>query len=791
MFQKFFASLLTYAIGFQLMVGAIPNTPVSWVAYGQSCGSGLQWNSTVGRCLSTEQAAKFKEASQTCEKLGSDLEKKNCYKDIVDGKLSEAGKGEAGKVNMSMAAMIMPMASLASAAMFLWGGGPADCPGASSAYLMMGGALAVIAGEIMSGMTYKKKIKAAQEKFEKVTESANGTNAAGNQSDIANSTSSQAEAFQAMIEMEEAVIAAAKTKNNLYMVATAAYAIAAVLSAFETVQYAKAQALKASAYGSAAGIALEKSITCMKASTSYQKNPFLNKNQVQQYALVPQNGAKEIDEKNQFDLVEAFVTNYFEKNQRVSFKNYTSSHNLESAWDFSSLSVISKDLVSLKSGKAVGSTLEDHQLMKEIIDNQFSVNQDQFNIIKIGSMLAQNFTIPNAHAMGDSIGMLAGAAGVGALALWGPGKGFKALYMTPMSRLVLSGIMTVNNVFMIKKTNSEKKKAEDRKKFIENLKLQVLDAGNAFGCSSTDRNSNLDRPECYCYQDGGTLNPSRSKSKTCAAYFGGKPELSGNSNNSLAASSSKTCMTKSGAFDEKCSCKTSNTCATFNSRISASNVPGSTNLLGGLPTTLDGLNSGSLSAQDVNATDMTKLAARANSINEKLLNDPKNKKLALQAQKAKADGEKIMRDMQAQIASSNPGLASTSSDRSSSFLGSTNPSDALDKMKADLKQDIKGYEGGVVNMNSGAGAAKRDEFSLDGLNAGGVTIADEGLENQEKLDEIMAAQYEMGDSEINSDPGANIFQILTNRYQRSGMRRLFGAEKVVPADKPVETPIAQ
>jgi hypothetical protein len=185
---------------------------------------------------------------------------------------------------------------------------------------------------------------------------------------------------------------------------------------------------------------------------------------------------------------------------------------------------------------------------------------------------------------------------------------------------------------------------------------------------------------------------------------------------------------------------------------------------------------------------MGSLAARMNGIKDKLLADPKNKKFAEAINREQEKVNKLVDGIRRDLAAAPP-IASTAPS-SSSFMSSTNPSDALEKMKADLKQEIKGYEGGVVNMNN-AGAAKKDEFSQDGLNAGGVTISDEGLENQAKLDEIMATQYEMGDSEINSDPGANIFQILTNRYQRSGMRRLFGAEKVVPADKPAETPIAQ
>jgi hypothetical protein len=784
MFQKFFASLLTYAIGFQLIVGAIPHSPLSLEAYGQTCGTGLQWNEMVGRCLSTEQAAQFKEGSQQCDKLTTDAEKKNCYKEMIDGKLAEAGKSEKGEIKSGAMNMLLPMASLISAALFLMTGGPSECPGATSAYLMMAGALAVIAGEIMSGMTYKKKIEEAQKKFEEHAATANGTNVAGQASDIANSTSTQAEAFQAMIEMEEAVIAAAKQKNMLYMIATAAYAAATVLSGIETIQYYQAKAMLSNPATASAGAAIIKMQTCVNAMAG--SIPSNKESEINRYAFHLSPTEAELKDIQNQAVIFSYLENFFEKKQNLPFSAY-SSDNLKNATNLHDLFILNQELTALKKGENVSVSYETYVATKEMIDEHFLIAEDQFSLVKLGTILSQQFTIPSASAAVAAAPALASAAGTSTPALTGAGAGLKKLYMTPMSRLVLAGVMTVNNVFMINKTNAEKKKAEDRKKFIEGLKQQVIAAGAAFGCSSTDRSSNLSRPECYCYQEGGTLNPSRANSKTCSTYFGGAPNFT-NDNNLFGTDTTKTCMTSTGAFDAKCSCKTSNTCAQIRTNVSG-NVPGAANLLGNLPQTLNGLNSGALSAADVNAANMNRLAAASKKAMEKLLADPKNKALALQAKKAKAQGEKILRDLAARTGAPNPMTASTDSGRSSGFMGATSPSEAFEKMKEDLKQDIKGYEGGVVNMNNSG--AKKDDFSLDGLNVGGITIADEGLENQDKLDEIMAAQYEMGDSEIHSDPGANIFQILTNRYQRSGMRRLFGAEKVVPADKPIEAPIAQ
>lgn len=763
MFQKFFASLLTYAIGFQLMVGAIPNTPVSWVAYGQSCGSGLQWNSTLNRCLTTEEAAKVQEANAECMKKETPEAQKSCLNASLVARVQDAeSKGEiSGHKGQSAASMqiIIAFAAVAAGAYYLLTAG-GDCPGATSAWLMIGGAAAVIAGEIMAATNYKKEMKKAEEKLAKAGE---GSANSDGSSDNSTATNVQADAFEAMIQKEQATIKAGKTKKMLYMVSLAAYAGAAVMAGIEAFRYSNP-------ITAAEAVPL---LTCYGATVgqSERKSP-----------------------------AEIYVDNFFNKNQRVPFDYYVSQNSALSAQDMSSLISVETDLELLRGGS--NQSLDIYTYQNIVVANNelnHEVKNDIFNELKgISVALRNNLLIPPAHAepatatftIAKWIAGKGGAfAGTGGTQIPTAATGFKKLFLNPYTRLAFAAILTANSMITMNNISKEIGKAEERKSFMEKLRNQVMASGTAFGCSTADRNSNLSKPQCYCYQEGGTLNPSRSKSATCKQYFGDKPQLASNSLNSTDVSDEKSCVTSTGGFDSSCSCRKSNTCLSVKTPKVIGNAP-SANTLGNLPTTLNGLNSGALSAADVNADQMNGLAARLNGIKDKLLSDPKNKKVADAAKKAKADADKLVESIKRDLANS-PVLSASNTASTPSFMGATNPSDAIEKMKADLKQEIKGYEGGVVNMNSGAGAAKKDEFSLDGLNAGGVTIADEGLENQEKLDEIMAAQYEMGDSEINSDPGANIFQILTNRYQRSGMRRLFGAEKVVPADKPAETPIAQ
>ncbi|MFP5492227.1 MAG: hypothetical protein ACLGG0_12055 [Bacteriovoracia bacterium] len=795
MFKKFFASLLTYAIGFQLMVGAIPNTPVSWVAYGQSCASGLQWNSTLQRCLSTEQAAKVQEANAECMKKNSPEEQKACLNASLMARVQEAeDKGEISKHKKSgenVISVMLAMISLMAGVMAIIGKNVGDCPMATSSWLIVGSSVAVLAGEVMSANIYEKKSKEAEDELKKISGSASSDS-----SDNARATDTQASSFEALIKKEDATISAAKMKNNLYMVATAGYAAALGFAIYEQIEYTAAVAKLAYPPTTAIGAAIISMLTC-KITSSASMNMVSGDD-----TMIADSSSQRIDDstdplaelkKSQEIYINGYLANFFENKQGINFKTYTNAMYDNRGRDFLDLYYQNKNLELMHRGQVVSASIDHYEYLRVNARHVTEgISAEQLTFMKLAKRLAQEFTITPAHAFMEGIGKILAMVGVAAIGgvamMYTQARAWKALFLLPMTRITLSGIMIANNAFMIMHTNKEKKKAEERKSFMEKLKQQVLASGQAFGCTSADRNSNLSKPQCYCYQEGGTLNPSRSKSATCKQYFGSNPNLASNTLNKISTAAVKSCADHKGNADTNCNCRTTNTCAKVPTNL-ASNIPGGTSLLGNLPATLNGLNSGALNAADVDTASMNALAAKSKKLQEKLLNNPKNKGIKKDYEKAMLQASEMMDSMRRDLAGST-GAATTAS-VTPSFNTGMNPSDALEKMKSDLKQEIKGYEGGVVNMNGNAGAAKKDEFSLDGLNAGGVTIADEGLENQEKLDEIMAAQYEMGDSEINSDPGANIFQILTNRYQRSGMRRLFGAEKVVPADKPAKTPIAQ
>lgn len=343
-------------------------------------------------------------------------------------------------------------------------------------------------------------------------------------------------------------------------------------------------------------------------------------------------------------------------------------------------------------------------------------------------------------------------------------NGFGKLFAAPPTRTALAGLLTANNVFMMKKISKEEKKAKERKKFLEELRDQVMASGNAFNCTSADR-SNPGNLNCYCYGTDGKLNPSRNNSQVCSGLFQG---------NNLAGTSYSTgsgeaipnfCTSNSGALDETCSCKSTNTCLTI-SGISGNLGANGINL-GSIPSTLDAVNGGTLNGANLDGNALTAQAASLK--NTATAIEAKNPLVAKANQKAKIQGDGMVAAASNRIGSSPLASSGGFDSLGDSMMQAKSPEEAL----AAIKQEIGRVETSTGGSVSGTRSSEEQlNFGLGGgTPSGGVTI-DEG-----QLAAVMENSLANGNSDISSSNG-NIFQILSNRYQRSGMRRLFGAESL-------------
>jgi hypothetical protein len=482
--------------------------------------------------------------------------------------------------------------------------------------------------------------------------------------------------------------------------------------------------------------------------------------------------------------VERFIDNYFLSSQRVSFKNYLQRYDLSASKGLSDVVMNEMEQQNLLIGHHSSmSYIEYDELDKTLFKNDISLAQEEISTLGVMQKIAENFTMQKAQASTEGIGMVLGLAGIaaagGAVIIKTKSEAIKKFIVSPYSRATLFGVMLASNIFMISHINKEIEKAGDRKDFINDLMNQTLGAGAAFGCTTSDRNSNLSKPACFCYTSSGDLNPSRSNSATCKSLFGNKPKPGTAKNPKLASNTSKpkSCVSNKGNIDEKCECAKTKSCAAM-PQLESGSVPAG--LFGNLPTTINGLSNGTISGADVDPNQFSGLNARAKAFTDQLVK--KNPNLAMQLKKSQEDAKKIMNQLSRDIAAS-PNFRASPQNVSASPLSATDPG-ALEKLKDELKKEATQYE--TSTASSGGSGKKDDELNFGvGSEGEAITIEDE------KLAEVMGSEFDLTAGEINDDSGANIFDILTNRYQRSGLRRLFGGEATVPADKPNEVEINQ
>lgn len=827
MFQKIFATLATYSICFQLILGGIPVAMLtSTSAQANTCAEGLEWNAILNRCLSSRQASQVQSASSRCQKITDKGAQAKCFNDAIDAQVKTAEdkkeidghsevKGAFGSFG-SGASILLSMASLYGSASVLKN--LKSCPAATSAWIMAGGAAAVLAGEVMSGHTYKKKIKSYKKEFDELLA---GTDA-GTPSEI------QAKSIDVMIKKEEATISAANTKNLFYKVATAAYSASAVLAVMEMI---KEKTFAGTTTTCQTRGAVENTTTQHDASTTppdtqtptpnpteapgavQPANPppfsdeldgltdpevYINiNNKTYNHYTSIDTSDKFFSHKSQEAVLNSktneFIDAYFNKKTNISFSSFFKSSHVTSVNNWTEFYFAVNELKSFREGKLQSSSIDEYlEIKKSESSIDLAFTNEEFTFMKLATKISEQFAVSKAHAIPfGAFGMILGLGAIGpgaAILFKETSQKVADLYKRPITRLALSGVMITNNIFMIGHTSKGAGIAKKRKEFLEKLKTQIEVAGEGFGsCTPEQRNSDMSKPHCFCYLQGGAINTARVKSATCKTFFGSG--LAQNVNRPSAVASAREeriCTTPNATvIDETCSCRRTNTCTSIpRAGFTSTGVPPAA--IANINETIDGLNNGSLDAQSIDPIRMEGASAALQRKKMALLNDPKNKTIKNNALKADKATQGLMRNLANQIANT-PGLmnALPSLASSNSLGGNSNPQDEIKKLQDEFKKDMKQYEPGTIGGgNTNSLGAAGDDFSLDAL-SGGVTIEDE------KLAEVMDTNFEATGSDINSNSDANIFQILTYRYQRSAMRRLFGGEAILPADKANETEISE
>jgi hypothetical protein len=280
-------------------------------------------------------------------------------------------------------------------------------------------------------------------------------------------------------------------------------------------------------------------------------------------------------------------------------------------------------------------------------------------------------------------------------------------------------------------------------------------------CKEEDR-LDASKPKCFCFTSDNKVNTANSKSTACANTLAKvKYDPFGT------ASSDKVCLTQSNTVDAACACRAKKTCLKISSGFSMKGFkPGSFKMISAGSGPAQDLFNGNLGGGDI-ADSAGINAARIKKAADDMLAkvDPKA---------AKAQGL-LAADFEKGIMASAGGLSMGGSSGSALPTSPAGAAAALDKeLKENKEDDITTSGNAAASPGDFQPTEEQPEFGMTG---------DQAADQEIEIAEVMGQELDTGNNDINTGSKTNIFEVLSNRYQRSGVRRLLNDGKG-PVDAP-------
>ena len=347
----------------------------------------------------------------------------------------------------------------------------------------------------------------------------------------------------------------------------------------------------------------------------------------------------------------------------------------------------------------------------------------------------------------------------------------------PTTRIAINGVLGGWIGVMSWQMDKQQKLSEERAKKLREIKVSFESASGIINCTPADRDD-PGKPKCYCFTSDNKFNPARSSSKICSTKFAAlKYDV-----NKLNTSNVKVCVDQNFGVDPSCSCRNrkgsdgKNTCMKTTAGF---------NTAGFSPGTFKMISTGAGPANDLfngvySGADITD----SGTINAARIKKAADDMLAKTDPKGAAAVNKMAKDLERSLLATAGGYSMASS---ASRPIPMNPKAAAEELKKEIEEnkgEIDVTTAGKVESGGGSDtpAEEMPEFGMteDMANAQETEIA-----------EVMSQNLDMGGSDINTGSSTNIFEVLSNRYQRSGMRRLFDEKGETKADAPAKTDITE
>lgn len=724
-------------------------------AHATSCPTGFNFDSVLNRCLTKTETANVMNATAACN--GD----KECYKrnaqeafqkELNAGKGAKSVKDNKFISNVANIAAVAGPVTLAVSGMASSG---STCTSASF-WTMVGGSVALFVGDNLANFQHNKRLKEIKKDWEKIVSPQTADGDKDKEKEI--SMEAQSQSFEMLARSEDSLAKAAKMKKTFFTVATLAYAASGIIAGVEII----------AENNPVTGVAAKIANLCSPkgASIDHQEGRSL-------YAAFTEG-------KKEFYLDHIFYHNLSQSNDMASFlinKKAMEENNSSPSLDYYlSVQDSFKDTTIDRDSFAIFKDVS-ISILRNLIPIQSAV-ADESNASKSYKEMESSGSNPLVTAgIGAVAGGVAGYAVKQATAKAMAAGPVKPL-ITPTMRAAYSGVMAGMTMIMASHAGKQAEASTKRAELLRQMRDEFKSAYGAINnCKSEDRND-PGKPECYCYTSENAKNPNRGSSKVCQDLWAGISTKSGDYT-SLAKGNSKICIKNNNQADPTCSCRATNSCMKVNLSGLKGIGTGTFSMLSQAVDPINKISNGSVDAANLDAGSMANLAAKLNRAQGQL---EKNKGLAAFKKNKKKMGDDIKKGL----------VTASSSLSSNSLLGSTgnsmmpsNPGEAarmLEKELAGSPITTVGSSEGIAAPSSAGG----EDFNLEF----GMT-QDDLAAQESQLAEVMNQDLDYGGNDINQGSKANIFEVLSNRYQRSGMRRLFDEKGTTTADQAAKTDITQ
>ncbi len=775
---------LTLLLCLELIVSPIaPNISlIAQNAYAEDCPTGFTYDSILNRCLTKTETANVMNATMAC---GDDTQ---CYKenaqkafqDKVNAGEAPEKKGGGGFVSTvgQAAAIAVPLALLM--------GGTKDIISTCAApalYAMIAGSVALIAGENLANMQHRSRLKKIKESWGKIVNPED----AGGDKDKERETSieAQSQAFEKLAEAEDSMVKAAKMKKTFFTIAALAFTASAGLAIYEHTQFTIALSNPTTA-------AAAKVWICEPKTASYKsKKPSL----FEEYSSGQSEEAYAFQHQFDYNLQNSNDFVSFIMNQKAAKlkdrspsvdefysmkQNFAESELMvdRSAFDvFKEVSItMMKQLNPISSAQAVEQVADSATSEESGSGSSGSGLTSSSSGNNSATSTSVNTNAAKAFKEDEGKGINFLSIGLGAAAGIAAGKMMKQTVILPLGRAAIAGLLAGWTMIMRNHAASQAEASQKRADLLRKMKDEFASASGAiYSCKSEDRND-PGKPNCYCYTSENQRNSNRGNSQICQKLWAGLNK--GTSLLATANQSSRVCVNQNRQADATCACKQSNTCM----KVSLSSVKGlglgSMGVIGNALAPVNGVTTGSIDGATIGEADLASRAAKMNELVKKMENT-----------KGMEDFKK-KKDKQAALLAKN--LSSAAGSGGNGFFGGSansgmpsNAGEAARMLEKEIAEQAPATGvSGSQTISTGNEAAPEQplEFGL----TGDQLAAQEG-----QIAEAMKQDLDYGGNDINQGSKTNIFEVLSNRYQRSGMRRLFDEKGETKPEAASKTDITQ